>query len=42
MVGISPTFYGFMVDGIQKEAVLVHTLFLHKKMALLNVHIIGY
>ena len=26
MVGISPT-YGFMIDGVEKEAVLVHTLF---------------
>ena len=25
-VGVGPHFYGFMIDGIQKEAVLVHTL----------------
>ena len=25
-VGIGQTFYGFMIDGIQKEAVLVHAL----------------
>ena len=26
MVGFGLTFYGFMIDGFQKEAVLVHTL----------------
>ena len=42
MVGIGPTFYGFTIDGINKEAVLVHTLYLRKKMALLNTHCTGY
>ena len=38
MEGVGPTFCGFTINGIKKEAVLVHTLYLHKKMALLNIH----
>ena len=42
MVGVIPTFYGFMIDGVKKGAVLVYTLYLHKKMAHLNTHCTGY
>ena len=27
MVGVGPIFYGFMINGVEKEAVLVHSLF---------------
>ena len=42
MVGIGPIIYGFMIDGVKKEAVLVHILNLNKKMALLNTHCTRY
>ena len=41
MVGVSPNFYGLAIDGVQKEAVLVHTLYSHKKMALLMPTALG-
>ena len=36
MVDIGLTFYGSTNDGVQKEAALVHSLFLLMKMALLR------
>ena len=36
--------YDFKIDGIKvkKAAVSVHTLYLHNKMALLNIYCTGY
>ena len=42
MVGASAISYVLMINGVKKEAVSVHTLYLHKKMALLNTHCTRY
>ena len=42
MVEVGPHFHGFAINGIHKEAVLAHTLYSHKKMALLNAYRTGY
>ena len=41
MVGVGLCLYGFTLDYSQ-EAVLVHTLYLHKKTRLLNILCTGY
>ena len=40
-MGVDPFLYGFMLDYAREEAVLVHILYLYKKMRLLNSFALG-
>ena len=42
MMGVGPSLYGFTLDRAQEEAVLVHILYSHRKMGLLNILCTGY
>ena len=42
MMGVGPCFYGFTLDCVQEQAVLVHILYSYRKMGLLNILCTGY
>ena len=42
VMGIGLCLHGFMFDRAREEAVLVHILYSHKKMRLLNILCTGY
>ena len=41
-MGVGPCLYGFTLNHAREEAVLVHILYSHKKMRLLNILCTGY
>ena len=41
-MGIGLCLYGFVLDRVLDEAVLVHILYSHNKTRLLNIHCTGY